>query len=180
MSFTSQVKNEVGSLEIIMPECLSELSAILRNIGVIQNGVLRISTENETVAHRIFEMFRKIFSIIPKVTVRKGYNFHKNYIYLLEVNTKLDEIQETLAYLDDTPPLYLIADEREKRAYIQGLFLATGSINDPKKSRYHLEFSVNNKEYALYTLNETTNNGLIKIYASEIINNNNTIAITYK
>ena len=150
MSFTSQVKNEVGSLEIIMPECLSELSAILRNIGVIQNDVLKISTENETVAHRIFEMFRKIFSIIPKVTVRKGYNFHKNYIYLLEVNTKLEEIQETLAYLDNIPPLYLIADEREKRAYIQGLFLATGSINDPKKSRYHLEFSVNNKEYASF------------------------------
>ena len=34
------------------------------------------------------------------------------------------------------------------RAYLRGVFLAIGSINDPKKSRYHLEFLVQSKKYA--------------------------------
>ena len=34
------------------------------------------------------------------------------------------------------------------RAYLRGLFLSVGSVNDPKKSRYHLEFMVGNREYA--------------------------------
>ena len=148
MSFTGQVKNEVASLEIRSPECFSELSSMLRNIGIIQNNVLKISTENEMVAERIFNMFRKIFSIIPKVTVRKGYNFHKNYIYILEINSKLDEIRETLSFENNIPPQYLVEGEEEKKSYLQGLFLACGSINDPKKSRYHLEFYVDIKEYA--------------------------------
>ena len=36
------------------------------------------------------------------------------------------------------------------RAYLRGLFLITGSVNDPKKSRYHLEFLFNNEEYAKF------------------------------
>jgi DNA-binding protein WhiA len=52
------------------------------------------------------------------------------------------------------------------RAYIKGLFLIIGSINDPKKSRYHLEFSVDNENYANFIndlLNKfTLNSKLIK------------------
>ena len=36
------------------------------------------------------------------------------------------------------------------RAYLRGLFIISGSINDPKKSRYHLEFLFNNEEYAKF------------------------------
>ena len=48
------------------------------------------------------------------------------------------------------PPEYIIADDDLIRAYLRGLFLAIGSINDPKKSRYHLEFVVNDKNYAYF------------------------------
>ena len=36
------------------------------------------------------------------------------------------------------------------RAYLRGLFLVTGSINDPKTSRYHLEFLVDKLDYAKF------------------------------
>ena len=39
------------------------------------------------------------------------------------------------------------------RAYMRGLFLINGSINDPKKSRYHLEFLVDNEAYANFMMN---------------------------
>ena len=40
-----------------------------------------------------------------------------------------------------------------KKAYISGAFLMSGSINDPKKSQYHLELLFDNKEYALFFMN---------------------------
>lgn len=121
MSFTSNVKNEVSKLEIIMPECLSELSAILRNISTTSDS-LKIMTENSSVARRIFEMLKQNYSIIPKITVRKGYNFHKSYIYILQVNHKIDILEADLMFQKNMPKSYLIEDEKEKRAYLQGLF----------------------------------------------------------
>ena len=38
------------------------------------------------------------------------------------------------------------------RAYLRGLFLIKGSINDPQKSRYHLEFTVDNLDYAKFII----------------------------
>lgn len=43
------------------------------------------------------------------------------------------------------PKSYFLDGEDLKRAYLRGLFLAKGSVNDPKKSRYHLEFLIDNK-----------------------------------
>ena len=43
---------------------------------------------------------------------------------------------------------YLI--EELVRIYLRGVFLTTGSVNDPKKSRYHLEFIIGDLEYANY------------------------------
>ena len=46
------------------------------------------------------------------------------------------------------PSDYIISDEEELRAYLRGVFLSVGSINDPKTSRYHLELALDNKDYA--------------------------------
>lgn len=54
MSFTSIVKNEVSKLEAIETENIAELSAIIRNIGNYKNNFIRVSTENSSVARRIF------------------------------------------------------------------------------------------------------------------------------
>ena len=48
----------------------------------------------------------------------------------------------------DYPANYIIDSEEEARAYLRGCFLSKGSINDPKTSRYHLEFLIDNKQEA--------------------------------
>ena len=48
------------------------------------------------------------------------------------------------------PGEYIVDDDELVRAYLRGLFLVAGSINDPKTSRYHLEFLVDNLEYAKF------------------------------
>lgn len=153
MSFTSEVKNEVSKLNTMKLENVTELSAICRNIAVINDKSIKITTENASVARRIFNLIKETYFITCKTTVRRGYNFNKNYIYILEITYKVKEMVEDLNLNKVIPNEYMYADESLKRAYIRGLFLSCGSINDPKKSRYHLEFLVDNLEYAKFISN---------------------------
>ncbi|MDD3453320.1 MAG: DNA-binding protein WhiA [Bacilli bacterium] len=156
MSFTSTVKNEVSKLETIETERITELSAIIKNIGIIDNSI-KIVSENASVARRIFNLIKSTYYISPKITVRRGYNFNKNYIYLLEIDKKIELIKQDLSLDSNVPKEYIYNDDDLMRSYLRGLFLSVGSINDPKKSRYHLEFLVNNIEYAnfiSYLLNQ--------------------------
>ena len=147
MSFTSVVKNEVSKLEVDKIEAISELSAILKNSSVITETI-KVSTENASVARHIFQLFKEIYNISCKIIVRQGYNYNKNYIYILEISNLVDAIIKDLDLNSNLPNDFLIADDALKRAYIRGLFIACGSINDPKKSRYHLELIVDTEDYA--------------------------------
>lgn len=152
MSFTSSVKNEISRLDIIETDKITELSAIIRNIGILGNTI-KITTENASVARRIFNLVKDLYHITPSITVRRGFNFNKNYIYILEVYKKIEEIIKDLSLDNNIPKHYIYDDEELVRAYLRGLFLSVGSINDPKKSRYHLEFLVNNLDYAKFISN---------------------------
>ena len=149
MTFTSNVKNELCTLETSNIEEISELSAIVRN-SYCDSRTIRITTENILVAERIYRLINKIYDIQPKITVRKGYNYNKNYLYILELK-EVDFVTRDLN-VESVPKEYLVADEEEIRAYLRGLFLIKGSINDPQKSRYHLEFTVDNIEYAQFII----------------------------
>lgn len=151
MSFTAEVKNEISKLENLEVENLSELSAIIRNVGVFDN-CLKITTENSSVARRIFLLIKKIYNEVCQITVRRGYNFNKNYIYILHLNQQIENIKRDLSIdtKNGIPQSDICADEDLTRAYLRGIFLSCGSINDPKKSRYHLEFSFDNLEYSKF------------------------------
>ncbi len=147
MSFTSNVKNEISKLEITDIDVIAELSALLKTTSTISDKI-KVSTENASVARRIFNLVKRKYQVTPKITIRRGFNFNKSYIYILEIKNKIDYIIEDLNIKKSIPDLYIIDDEESKRAYIRGLFMGSGSINDPSKSRYHLEFFVNDKYYA--------------------------------
>ena len=149
MSYTSIVKNEVSKLDMVETENISELSAIIRNIGQIGENI-KISSENASVSRRIFTLIKKIYHFNPKIVVRRGYNFNKNYIYIIEINQKIDLIKRDLSLDQEIPKEYIYADEFLIRAYLRGLFLSSGSIKKKKKSQYHLEFIVDNFNYAKF------------------------------
>ena len=154
MSFTSNIKSEITKQKFDKQEQISLLSGIIRNETI--EDTIKISNENKDVANLIFNIIQKEYQIIPKITVRKGYNYNKNYIYMIEVNKKVEEIKKDLSIDKITPNTYITDDDNLTRAYLKGLFLAKGSINDPKTSRYHLEILVNNEEYAKF-INEILN-----------------------
>ena len=147
MSFTSNIKTELTNIKLSKLEQISQLSGLLRN-SIEENTKMKITTENAAIAKWIFNNLKNSYNALIKVSVKKGYNYNKNYIYGLDVYKNYDLIIKDLSLDTLIPDNYLIDDEDTKRAYLRGVFLACGSINDPKKSRYHMEFSINNKEYA--------------------------------
>ncbi len=152
MTFSVEVKKEICSLEGSRLEYISELSSILRNAGIILENV-SIVIENIVVAKRIYRLFRDLYGIKLKVTIRKRSNINRSYSYILEINDKKENILTDLSIMDkgiflNIPKKFIYSDDDVKRAYLRGLFMVCGSINDPKKSRYHLEFIVDDMEYA--------------------------------
>lgn len=144
MSFTSNIKTEISKHKYSKEEKISLLSALVRN----EKKEIKIQNENIDIANLTFNLFQELFKITPKITVRKGYNYSKNYIYIIEVNKKIEFINNELDLKN-----IKIDEDNIKRAYIKGLFLSKGSINDPKTSRYHLEILVDSNEYAKFISN---------------------------
>ena len=150
MSFTSTVKNEVSKLEINNIEKIAELNAILANNAILEDNIIKITTDNASVSRRIFNLIKDLYHVIPNIIVRRSLNFNKKYLYILHIKNKNIDISNKI------PEDYIIDDDESVRAYLRGVFLMSGSINDPKTSRYHLEFLVNDEKYA-YFINDLLN-----------------------
>ena len=143
MSFTGTVKDEVSKIQIGEVEKISELSGIVSAGAEISNSII-VTTENNSVARRVYTLFKEIYRINPKIIVRKGYNYNKKINYILEVKNKVEVILKDLGLQNGLPLSYILADDELIRAYLRGVFMMCASINDPKTSRYHLEFNLVN------------------------------------
>lgn len=159
MSFSIEIKNEIARLDSSTTEYISELSAFIRNNAYIDEHAIKIYTENAAIARRIFKMIKLVYDVTSVITVRRNFNFKKNLIYILDIKDKISLILKDLSLLNEDnyyiniPKEYIYSDDEEKRAYLRGCFLATGSINNPKTSRYHLELLIDEEEYANFINN---------------------------
>jgi len=153
MTFTTKIKDEITKNYINVIEARSELAALIRYNSKI-NKIISITLENASVARRIYKSIKEIFKINPKVIVRNQKRFRIKQIYILEINEKVDQILESLDITNQgkkvLPSANSLPSVEEKIAYLQGAFLACGTISDPATSGYHLEFVFNYKQDADY------------------------------
>ena len=155
MSFTSNIKNEISNIEYGDSEKIAELSAIL-NIGVkIFDDRFEIYSENISVARRIYKLIKEIYHVDIEMDTSNVNTLRKNKLVLLIVKDKVDLILEDLSIIKDSirtyvPSMYLVDELKDKQAYLRGIFMMCGSINDPKTSRYHAEFVISNLLTANY------------------------------
>lgn len=156
MSFTTEIKNEICSNDYSRLENIAMLSGFLRNNYEFDGERIVVLSENPKVVRKIFSVFKELFDINPVISQGKSINFNKKTYYNIFISEKVDIIISSLMVLDDegtfisSLPDYFLDSEDLKRAYLRGVFLARGSINDPKKSRYHLEFLVACKSEAYF------------------------------
>lgn len=163
MSFSAETKNELARVFSNDKCCnISELSAIVRLSGSIQLAGykklnLKISTELNSIARKVFKLLKSNFGINTEISVNKNQMLKRNSSYVLMVTSDMgaENLLRELGILSreegfftmNKVPEDLIKDNECIRAFIRGAFLGGGSISDPEKN-YHLEFVANNEEFA--------------------------------
>lgn len=155
MSFSSEVKQELSSINTYSKSNLieTELIGYLMSANIKEeNEKIEFITENEFNIERIYKILFKLKIEYEPETRRKTFVAKIN-----KPNLRNIENLET---------------EEEKKALIRGIFLGSGSINDPTK-KYHLEILSKNKDVAQYIQN------ILKSFniKAKILEMNNTIYI---
>ena len=155
MSFTSNIKNEISSIQYGESENFAELSAILNIGGKIFDDKFEIYTENISVARRIYTLIKETYHVDIEMDNSGVNSLRKNKLVLLTVHEKVDLILSDLSIVLDgkrlyVPHNYLVDELKDKQAYLRGVFMICGSINDPKTSRYHAEFVISSEETARF------------------------------
>lgn len=154
MSFSGKVKEEIS--KNISPArhcCIAELAAILSICGSVLIGsdgkyCIKIHTENEAVARKVFTLIQKTFNIDADISVRRNMakrsvayavvvRKHKEALRILQATKLIDVYMELLNEVRIVNPI-IVQHTCCRRAFIRGAFLAAGSMSDPTKS-YHFE-----------------------------------------
>ena len=167
VSYASDVKKELTSLPVHPEHAKAELAAFLRMNGVLSlhdhQFSLDITTENPAIARRIFSLIKTAYGIEPLLIVSKKMKLKKNYQYLVRLQKQVHEILTDLEIFDNNNglitgiPEKIMSSEQRAMSYLRGAFLASGSVNNPETSRYHLE---------IYSLYEDHNQDLLKLMNS--------------
>ena len=154
MSFTTSLKEEITKNEISKIESLIELASYVRFSSQIKKDRIVLTMENASVARRIYKDIKQNFGVNIKIIIRNQKRFRVKQIYILEVSEKFNHILEALNITDNgkkiLPNDYFLETPEEKISFLRGAFLATGSVNDPATSGYHLEFSSGLKKDCLF------------------------------
>lgn len=163
MSFSTETKNELARItsDNLLYE-KAELAAIAKLAGTIQIAGykkinLKISTELNSIARKVFKILKSVFNINTNIVVNKNQMLKRNNSYVLTVSSDMgsEQLIKELGLLEPNEgffasnkiPSWVLEDEECKKAFIRGAFLGGGSISDPEKN-YHLEFVVSNEEFA--------------------------------
>lgn len=148
MSFSGEVKEEISQHISKARHCkiaeIASLFAVCGQVKPCRSGriIVKFSTENLTVASKYYILVKKAFNFSLECKVVS----HQFQIYLLEQEDviiflkalKMMDEGGSWVYKNQLVHEMLIQRSCCKRAFLRGMFLASGSITDPKCG-YHFE-----------------------------------------
>ncbi|WP_096156660.1 MULTISPECIES: DNA-binding protein WhiA [Bacillus] len=157
MSYASETKKELTTIEVKDCCAKAELAALIRMNGALSFSnkkiILDIQTENAAIARRIYTLTKKLYDVRVELLVRKKMRLKKNNVYIVRyaeqaqsILTELQILKDGFTFVRDISPT-LIEKKCCKRSYLRGAFLAGGSVNNPETSSYHLEVFTLYKEH---------------------------------
>lgn len=144
MSFSWDIKEKLCTLSGECPYCIrAEIAGIVGFSGEFSENLLRLMTEQQTLADRIVYDLKECIGIEAKQSGEKTKKI------LITDKAVLDNLRACL-FLDDEQTEKEFDEEILKldcckSAYIRGAFLGGGCVLDPEKS-YHLEFDTKYKK----------------------------------
>jgi DNA-binding protein WhiA len=169
LSFSSRIKEELARLPGQKACChVAELAAIIRYEAEVDweaGALLRggsvplyaaahaaITTESPGLARRIFGVAKPILSGPATVAVRRKMRLKKHNAYVLRMACSGEDVYR-LGLVEKNgarvPGIasWLIKKRCDRKAYLRGAFLASGSMSNPENS-YHVEINCQEAELA--------------------------------
>lgn len=138
MSFSSDIKVELSKINIYKKTNIMEaevLGYILSGNCEIYDDYIEIITENEFNIERLYKLLFNLNLEYEPDTKRK--------VFIARIkNNDLEKLKR----------IETINDDEELRAVVRGVFLGSGSVNNPNK-KYHLEILLNDNEKAKFLQN---------------------------
>ena len=154
-SFTKQVKEELCSNAYESKDRLRALlAAYIRINGSLlfrdKKSYLTLSNENAKIARFIYETINSIYDANAHLSFASRSNLSKSTIYTIEIQEASEAIIEDLdiSFLEGKISKNIVRNDDTISGYLAGAFLASGSVNSPETSNYHLEISLNSENYA--------------------------------
>lgn len=154
VTFASQIKEElVSEVDLSNERLQALLSAYIRINGVLsyanKKTIVILKTENAKIAKFIYSSIKKVK---PDVDIKLDFvrkNNRKKTFYHVIVSDA-DELLDLLSisFLEGKIPKDVVYNDETISGYLAGAFLASGSINSPKTSNYHLEITTVSENYA--------------------------------
>ena len=163
MSFASEVKDEVSRIDLppkVKTARLAALVQLLASVELSSSGLkLSIKTGNANVARAVTRDLRTLYGISGQMVAVRSPRFYKANTYMLVVDEKTREILQDLDLWTDSglqahPHQKFIDSDERVRAYLQGCFMACGSLNAPKTANYHLEMTVSSDSLAEFIVRQ--------------------------
>lgn len=161
MSFSSEVKHEITTNEFDTCCMRAQLSAFFHvNSSLLirnQKPHIRVEISNATIAKQIYQLLKSLYDVEVDLKMKKKDNLKKNNVYTLTVMEDVFHILEDLGIYEegrmrDVPKAHITEKDCCARSYMAGAFLASGSINSPFTSNYHLEISTYEEALADYII----------------------------
>ncbi len=153
LSFAMTAKEEIASHDF--PEELqrSLLSGFAKTSGSLRLGEngeeLDLSTESARIAKTLYLLAGKRYGGLPHFAYSRSFGRGKKtrfHVLIPHGNDVLDDLK--VDFLTGKIDPSVVANDLEARCYLSGAFLASGSVNDPSSSNYHLEIAVSSASYA--------------------------------
>ena len=153
-SFTQQVKEELCRNEYESKDRLRALLAAYIRINgsfYIHNkkSYVSLETENALIAKFIYQTIKDIY---PQIEVTLSYRNRQNgdTLYNLLIDESEDSIVDDLevSFVEGKISKNIVRNDDTISGYLAGAFLASGSVNSPETSNYHLEISCLNENFA--------------------------------
>ena len=152
-SFPQKVKDELCQNQYDSKERLRALlSAYIRINGSVifqqKQSLLSLETENAKIAKFVYQSINQLYEADAHLTFYK--NQRRKTTYVITVKEKSEQIVEDLeiSFFEGKISKNIVANDASIAGYLAGAFLASGSINSPMTSNYHLEISLNSENYA--------------------------------
>ena len=158
-SFTCHVKEELVNLSCDNKKRLKSLLAAFIRINATlsicnKQTIVILTTENAKIAKFLYQSIFDVYQYKSELSIRNKSNLSKGRYCRLSLGEASHHIINDLDidFLETKISKKLVANDETISSYLAGAFLASGSVNSPHTSNYHLEICLNNENYAKWML----------------------------